>query len=178
MKIIAFAGSSSIESINKKLATWTASLFEGYDTEVLDLNDFEIPIYSIDKEKANGIPEEIKAFSGKLAQADLIILSLAEHNGAYSAAFKNVFDWASRIPDTKVFQGKPLFLMATSPGGRGGATVLATAKNNLPHSGASIAATFSLPGFYDNFDAEKGITNEEFLAQMQSAVKDVLANIA
>ncbi|RYX80586.1 NADPH-dependent FMN reductase, partial [bacterium] len=41
MKIIAFAGSSSKNSINKKLAIYTSSLFKDADVEVLDLNDYE-----------------------------------------------------------------------------------------------------------------------------------------
>jgi len=35
MKIIAFAGSPSKNSINKKLATYAASLFENADVEVI-----------------------------------------------------------------------------------------------------------------------------------------------
>ena len=40
MKIIAFGGSNSTQSINKRLATYASSLFENADVEVLDLNDF------------------------------------------------------------------------------------------------------------------------------------------
>jgi len=44
-KIIAFGASSSKTSINKKLATYAAHLFEGATVEVLDLNDYEMPIF-------------------------------------------------------------------------------------------------------------------------------------
>lgn len=178
MKIIAFAGSSSRESINKKLVTWVSTQFEA-DVEILDLNDFEVPIYSIDKEKASGIPDKINTFSEKLAGCDLILLSLAEHNGAYSSAFKNVFDWASRIKDVSVFHNKPMFLMATSPGGRGGSTVLDIAKNRFEFNGGKVIETFSLPGFHDNFDTEKGITKMEYrtvLEQKLLVVKSALNN--
>jgi NAD(P)H-dependent FMN reductase len=40
MKIIAFGASPSKNSINKKLATYAAHLFEN-EVEVLDLNDFK-----------------------------------------------------------------------------------------------------------------------------------------
>ncbi|MBL0101186.1 MAG: NAD(P)H-dependent oxidoreductase [Saprospiraceae bacterium] len=30
-----------------------------------------------------------------IALCDLLIISLAEHNGSYSASFKNILDWAS-----------------------------------------------------------------------------------
>ena len=48
--------------------------------------------------------------------------------------------------------------MATSPGGRGGATVLEAAVNYFPFLGANVVADFSLPSFFDNF-SENGITN-------------------
>lgn len=170
MKIIAFAGSSSSESINKKLVRWASTQFDA-EVELLDLNDFEVPIYSIDKEKANGIPASIKVFSEKLAEGDLILLSLAEHNGAYSSAFKNIFDWASRIPDTKAFHDKPMFLMATSPGARGGSTVLEIAKNRFQFNGGNVLETFSLPSFNENFNLEEGITNSELRESFNEKVK-------
>ncbi len=85
--------------------------------------------------KRNGIPEGASKFSSLLDNYDGFILSLAEHNGSYAAAFKNIFDWSSRV-ERNVFRDKPLLLMATSPGGRGGATVLNAAATSFPHMGA------------------------------------------
>ncbi len=171
MKIIAFAGSNSQNSINKKLATYAASLFEIAEVEVLDLNDFQMPIFGVDIEKEIGQHPLAKAFLEKIATADILVVSLAENNGNYSVAFKNVFDWCSRI-GAKVFQDKPMLLMAASPGGRGGASVLGIAKNALPRYGADIKAVFSLPSFNDNFDVEKGvISNEELDEKLKEIVK-------
>ncbi|MEP5132751.1 NADPH-dependent FMN reductase, partial [Nonlabens ulvanivorans] len=50
MKITAFAGSNSKTSINKRLVTYTASLFNQPDTTVLDLNDYDMPLYGMDLE--------------------------------------------------------------------------------------------------------------------------------
>jgi chromate reductase len=171
MKIIAFGGSPSKNSINKKLATYAADLFENAEVEVLDLNDFEMPLFSVDIEKEIGQHELAKAFLVKIASADFLVVSLAENNGNYSAAFKNVFDWCSRIT-VKVFQEKPMLLMATSPGGRGGASVLEIAKNAFPRYGAIIKAVFSLPSFNDNFDVENAkISNPELDTQLKEIVK-------
>ena len=41
--IIAFAGSNSRSSINKKLATYASNMINGEQVEVLDLNDYELP---------------------------------------------------------------------------------------------------------------------------------------
>ncbi|QRM90049.1 NADPH-dependent FMN reductase [Lacinutrix sp. WUR7] len=158
-KIIAFAGSNSKESINKQLAIYAANLVEDANVDVLDLNDFELPLYGIDLETAHGIPENAKAFLEKIKSSDGIVLSLAEHNGAYATAFKNIFDWMSRM-DGKLWNNKPMLLMATSPGARGGATVLEIAKGRFPFMGGNIIADFSLPSFNDNFVDGK-IINEE-----------------
>jgi chromate reductase len=171
MKIIAFGGSPSKNSINKKLATYAASLFENAEVEVLDLNDFQMPLFSVDIEVTIGQHPLAKAFLEKIASADILVVSLAENNGNYSVAFKNVFDWCSRI-GAKVFQEKPMLLMATSPGARGGASVLEIAKSAFPRYGADIKATFSLPSFNDNFDAEIGkISNKELDNQLKEIVK-------
>lgn len=172
MKILVFAGSSSKKSINKKLATFTSTLFSSKNINIIDLNDFEMPIFSEDKEK-HGIPTEATQFAKHIDDSDIIILSLAEHNGAYTAAFKNIFDWVSRIPNRTVFQDKPILLMATSEGQRGGQFVLEMAKNRFPFNGGVILDTFSLPKFSENFSTEKGITNAILLEELKSKVKKI-----
>ncbi|AWG23151.1 NADPH-dependent FMN reductase [Flavobacterium faecale] len=172
MKIIAFAASSSKNSINKKLATYAASLFDNAQVEVLDLNDFEMPNFSVDVEVQIGQHQMAQAFLNKIASADVLVVSMAEHNGNYSATFKNIFDWCTRI-QKEVFQHKPMLLMATSPGGRGGASVLEIAKAAFPRFGTELKGVFSLPNFNDNFNEENGvISNPEF----DKELKDIVAN--
>ena len=171
-KIIAFGGSSSKNSINKQLATYAANLFPNAYVEVLDLNEYDMPVFSVDREKENGIPSLAQEFYTKIGEADFIVLSLAEHNGAYSSAFKNILDWASRI-DAKTFQQKPMLLLATSPGARGGGTVLDIAAKRFPFQGADVKGSFSLPTFYDNFDAVNGIINPELKKQLLKIIDSI-----
>ena len=56
-KILAFGASSSKKSINKRLAVYVAHRIPNADVNVLDLNDYEMPIYSIDRENEDGIPD-------------------------------------------------------------------------------------------------------------------------
>ena len=173
MKIIAFGGSPSKNSINKKLATYAASLFTNAEVEILDLNNFQMPLFTVDLEAEIGQHELAKAFLAKIESADFLVVSLAENNGNYSAAFKNIFDWCSRITP-KVFQEKPMLLLATSPGARGGASVLEIAKTAFPRYGADIKATFSLPNFNANFDIEKlEISNSELDNQLKEIIKNL-----
>ena len=168
-KIIAFGASSSKQSINKQLATFAANQFQNVSVEILDLNDYEMPIFSVDKEKENGIHPLAQEFYSKLGSADLIIISFAEHNGNYSTAFKNILDWTSRI-NAKTFQEKPMLLLATSPGARGGSSVLDIASKRFPFQGGIVKGSFSLPSFYENFDVINGIIHPEYKNQLLEIV--------
>ena len=178
MKVIAFGASSSRKSINKLLAAHAAHLVaqanESTEIEVLDLNDFEMPLFSQDKEQELGQPETAKAFFNKLGESDAIIISFAEHNGSYTAAYKNLFDWASRI-NQKVFQNKPMLLLSTSPGPGGAGSVLAAASGSAPYFDGKVKASLSIPSFYDNFDMENDqLSNEDYQQQLATAVASLL----
>ena len=170
MKIIAFAASTHTKSINKQLVNYACQLLDKVNVEVLDLNDYELPLYSQDKEAELGHPQLAKDFLAKLGESDGIIISFAEHNGSYSVAYKNIFDWCSRI-EPKVFQNKPMVLLSTSPGSMGGASVLAAAVNSAPYFDGVVKASLSTPSFYDNFDVDKqALTHEELNEQFKDAV--------
>lgn len=171
-KIIAFGASSSKTSINKQLATYAANLFKNAEVEVLDLNDYEMPLFSVDREKENGIHTLAHQFYDKIGSADFIVISFAEHNGNFSTAFKNLLDWSSRI-NAKTFQEKPVLLLATSPGARGGASVLDIATKRFPFQGATVKGSFSLPTFYENFDVVHGIINSEYKNQLEEIINSI-----
>lgn len=174
MKVLAFAASSSSKSINKQLASYAASLIEGAEVELLDINDYEMPIFSQDKEELLGQPQEAQSFYKKIGAADAIIISYAEHNGSYTAAYKNLFDWTSRI-DQKLFQSKPMVLLATSPGPGGASNVLNSAVTSAPYFAGEVKASLSIPSFFDNFDMkDQSITSELFLTKLKEAVSTLI----
>ncbi len=178
MKILAFGASNSRESINKIFAEYTAKQFTGAELEVLDLNDYEMPIFSVDREKHDGIPALALRFAEKIDAADLLIISFAEHNSTYTTAFKNVFDWVSRIKDRKHFGEKPVFALATATGPGGGKHVVAAFETRAKSSGATVLQSFVLPKYKETFDTEKGIIDEEKNAEFQeklTAVKNFFA---
>lgn len=178
MKLLAFAASNSKKSINKQLVSYAASLVEGAEVEVLDLNDYELPLYSADREAELGKPELALAFVAKIAASDAVMISFAEHNGSYSAAYKNLFDWSSRIVP-KVFQDKPMVLLATSPGARGGASVLAAATGSAPYFAGHVKASLAVPSFHENFDVERGeLRNAGLKAQLTDAVNRLTELVA
>lgn len=168
-KIVAIGGSNSKKSINKTIATYAAKQIDNAEVIVVDLNDYELPLYGIDRETESGFPDDVKRLNDLLDASDGLVISLAEHNGSYSVAFKNAFDWLSRL-NKEVWKNKPMLLMACSPGGRGGSSVLQAAKSSFPHLGGNIVADFSLPSFYDNF-SENGLNNEELNAELNQKIK-------
>jgi NAD(P)H-dependent FMN reductase len=178
MKVLAFAASNSSKSINKQLVAHAADILKSeviddVEIEFLDLNDYEMPIYSSDREEASGIPDLAHQFAAKIGDTGAILISYAEHNGNYSAAYKNIFDWASRIGG-KVYQGKAMVILATSPGQGGAGTVLGLAKTSAPFFGADVKASLSIPSFYDVFDMEKGVIHD---AGLQKQLRDTLASL-
>ncbi len=176
MKILAFAASNSTQSINRQLVSYASTLIEDADIEVLDINDYEMPLYSSDREAAHGIPDEAYRFYQKIGAADALLISFAEHNGSYTAAYKNLYDWTSRI-DMEVYQNKPTVMLSTSPGAGGAANVLATATKSAPFFGADLRASMSVPSFYDNFDAESGRFGDGSLAKKLRATVSHLAAV-
>lgn len=167
-KILVFGASTSSTSINKQLANFAGGLLKKTDFLLIDLNDYPMPIYSIDEEKVNGFSKKTKEFAQLFKDFDGFIISLAEHNGSFTTAFKNMFDWLSRI-DIKFFQNKPLLLMATSPGSRGGRSVLDHASACFLRHGTSKIVSFSLPNFYTNFEENK-VKHINFLEDLKEKV--------
>lgn len=170
MKIIVFGASYSKQSINKQFAEFAARQFNDATIEVLDLNQYNLPLFTVDVETEIGSPAPVKAFLDKLEEADLLIISMAEHNGSYTAAFKNLFDWTSRLK-MKLFEHKNILLLATSPGPRGAISVLEATKKRFPIHGGNIIASFSLPNFDSNFDSQKGIVNAALKQEFDSVIK-------
>ena len=172
-KILALGASTSSKSINRQLAVHAANQVTDAEVTDLDLRSYDLPIYSADEEETNGAPADAQKFLDAIRAHDGIAISMAEHNGSYTAAFKNLYDWTSRI-EQKVWSDKPMLLLATSPGGRGGATVLGAAEATFSRMGAKSVATFSLPSFYENF-GENGVQEADLAAGLKKAIAEFAA---
>jgi chromate reductase len=169
-KIVAFGATNSRKSINKKLASYAANLIENAEVTVLDLNDFEMPIYSPDRQEEEGVPEKAKLFKKYIVEADGIIISFAEYNGSYTAAFKNIMDWIS-VLGRDMWGKSPMLLMATSPGPRGAVVVLEAAVSRFKYVGDNPIFSFSLPSFDKNFVEGCGIVNKELFAEFNEQLE-------
>ncbi len=180
MKILAWTVSNSHTSINGQLIAHAARLIEegllgDATVEVLDVNDFEMPFYRPDRDEA-GIPAEAHQFFEAIGAADALVISFAEHNGHYPAIYKNLFDWMSRI-ETQVYQGKPAVFFSSSPGSKGGGSVMKAALDSSQWFGSDVKASLSVPKFYENFDSDKGeFRNAEMGAEFRTALSSLAVN--
>lgn len=176
---LCFGASTSILSINKQLAVYAWSYIQknflnDISLQTVDLNNYLMPLYSVDREQKKGIPIQAVAFRQLLKKHDWIIVSFAEHNGSYTSAFKNLLDWWSRY-SWDFWEWKVLFVLATSPGKRWWLSVLESALQRIPRMGGTIGASFSLPSFYEHFSTTSGITDIELHKNFEVQAKQFLS---
>ena len=169
MKILAFSSSNSQKSINKQLVQYAAKQLPSHSVDIIDIQSYSLPMYSIDLEETDGIPPAASELRSKISLYDGLLISHAEHNGSYTAVFKNTLDWLSRI-DRDIFQQKKMVLLATSPGAGGAKNVLEFALKSAPHFGADVVGSFSLPSFQKNF-ANGEIKDTDLKAGLLSALQ-------
>lgn len=173
MKLLLIPATNSRAGINRQLLQYVerrvhAGLLPGATVELVDLNDYELPIYSVERQAESGVPQLAKDLFTKIGEADAVVVSFAEHNGSYSAAWKNIYDWMSRH-DMGVYQGRKVAMLATAPGPRGGSGVLETASRAAPFFGGELVGSLSVPSFFENFDPERGeLTNVELSNQLDA----------
>jgi len=155
--ILTFSASNSSNSINRQLLNAAVSKIAGQEVQETDIRDYPMPMYSTDLELQQGFPETAKVLRAQFAQADAFIFSIPEHNGSMPAVFKNVIDWLSRLADQEnpLFASKPVLLLSTAPGPRGGMTNLQTLTQIMPFWGADVRGSFSLGSFQEHLSEGK-----------------------
>lgn len=149
IKTIAFVGSNSSKSINKQL---TLSLLNAKkNIEFIDIQNWNIPMYSEDAQINDGFPSLIIELANKITNSNKIIITVNEHNSNVSAFTKNIFDWLSRYAK-KLFLDKDILILSTSNGQRGGLSANEIAVGFCSRNGANSVEGFTFPAFSQNFD--------------------------
>lgn len=137
-----------------------------------------MPIYSIDREQDGGIPAPAQAFYDQIGSANAILVSFAERNGFVTAAWKNIFDWMSRI-DAKLWQDKPVVFLVARPGRRAGQNVLDSQKLLAPHFGADLRGTLGIGKWSEAWDTDsKRLVQTEDVAALDDVLKTLLPQSA
>ena len=144
-RILAFSGSAREGSFNHQLVCIAArgAQVAGSDVTIINLGDYNMPIFNQDIEAKQGMPEGAKQFKQLLSEHDGFLIASPEYNGACSPLLTNAITWASRSnsPDEvplSAYSGKFCSIMATAPGMSGGSRGLVTFRMLLNHLGVTV----------------------------------------
>ena len=143
-KILAFAGSTRTDSFNKKLIKIAATGAREADADVtiIDLCDFQMPIYDGDLEIKDGLPSSARKLKDIMLAHQGLLISSPEYNSSISGVLKNTIDWTSRQSDGEsplaCFKDKVAGLMSASPGGLGGLRGLVHVRAILENIGVMV----------------------------------------
>lgn len=177
-KILAFAGSNNSQSVNRQLLQWVVDQLPKESVTFVSLENYQLPMFGQDLEREQGSPELAKELREIFNQHDAFIVASPEHNSMMPAVLKNAFDWLSRTKindDDSIFNDKPVLLLSTSPGGRGGMTNLQNMANILPYWGAKIKGQYSLPSFYQEFS--NGQPSEEHAQKLNDLIENFVKDL-
>ncbi|HIA72594.1 MAG TPA: NADPH-dependent oxidoreductase [Phycisphaerales bacterium] len=174
-KILAFAGSTRKDSVNKRLAKIAilAADKAGAETTFIDLHDYNMPLYSEDLLAEHGMPDGVIAFKEMLKNHNGFLISSPEYNGSLTGTLKNAIDWATIKADGEermaCWNGKIAGLLSASPGGLGGIRGLHHLRTILAGIG-----TFVLPNHLavgnstTNLQNDEQITDEKLQQQVEN----------
>lgn len=172
MKTIAFAGSNSSKSINKQL---TLALLKNHpEVDFIDIQNWNIPLYSEDIQNNEGFPDLINSLAEKITQANKVIITVNEHNSNVSAFMKNILDWLSRH-SKKIFSEKEILVLSTSNGQRGGLSANEFTVSFCSRNGSEDVQGFTFPAFSENFDVtSQQISNSERKDEFESLISNFI----
>ncbi|MEH2270925.1 MAG: NAD(P)H-dependent oxidoreductase [Nostoc sp.] len=160
-KILAFAGSTRIDSYNKKLVKIAAAGAKAAGAEVtyIDLRDLPLPLFDEDLEAQEGLPANARTFKDLLISHQGLLIASPEYNSSLTAVLKNAIDWASRPAPNEAplaaFAGKVASIMSASPGALGGLRGLVHLRSILGNIKVLVLPDqIALPKAYEAFNAD------------------------
>lgn len=171
MKFLAICGSLRKHSTNMGLLRYAqAHAPEGVEFIIADIS--AVPFYNTD---ITVKPASVLKLFEQIAAADALVLGCPEYNYSVAPALKNALDWASREPDNKLLNGKPVAIM-----GSGGGMGTSRAQYHLRQSCVYLNLhPLNKPEVFANaftnmFDSEGNLTEvkvqENIVAQLKALV--------
>jgi chromate reductase len=167
--IAVIAGSLRKESFTLKIANAMAKLApDTLKLEVVTLHG--ISFFNQDLEAQP--PADWVAFREKIQKSAGVIFVTPEYNRAIPGVLKNAIDVASRPYGKSSFLGKPIGIVANSPGPLGGVSAAKTLQNILPGISGPIMGQpeIYLNGVGDGFDAKGELIKES----LQTVIKQYI----
>jgi NAD(P)H-dependent FMN reductase len=136
MKIAIISGSVRLGRKSHRVALY----FKNYisenklaEVEILDLNEYQFPVFEERLRLMNNPSEKVKEFAAKIVSADGVILVTPEYNGGYPASVKNIIDLLYAE-----WKRKPIAIATASDGMFGGSQVITSLVFSLWKIGAWV----------------------------------------
>ncbi len=174
-KLLGISGALRADSTNSKLLREAARLY-GADSYVeANLN---IPLYDGDLESNSGIPEEVKLLVQQIAEADAVLISTPEYNGAVTGVLKNALDWISRHWE-KPLVDKPTALMSAAAGRAGGVRAQTMLRSCLVafRPRITLAPEVGIADSGNAFDDNGQFTNERYAASVTTLMDTLKTDV-
>ncbi|AXH14759.1 NADPH-dependent FMN reductase [Malaciobacter mytili] len=112
----------------------------GYEAELINLVDLDLPLYSTVEEERNGLPTQALELANKILNLNAFIVVAPEYNGVMPPVLNNAMAWTSRsTKDWRDAFNEKVVALATHSGG-GGAKGLQAMRIMFQHLGANILA--------------------------------------
>ncbi len=180
-KLLAFAGSVRRDSFNARLARLAAreARAAGAEAVVVDLADFDLPLYNGDLEADEGLPAGALELKALFLSCHGFLIASPEYNGSISPLLKNAIDWVSRPvsgqPSLVWFTGKVAGLLAASPGPLGGLRGLVHVRQILSGIGVIVApAQYAVGRAGSAFDADGTLAEDPHGAAVRRVVRETV----
>lgn len=178
-KLLFFAGSARRGSLNQKLARKAAKIAEdkGAEVTVIDLKDFQMPLYDGDLEADEGLPENAIKLKKLFVEHDGFYIASPEYNSSFSALLKNTLDWISR-PHEKdevllsAFNGKTAAIGSIAPGALGGLRGLVPLRMMLSNIAVHVVPNQVAISFgFEAFDDEDELKDERHVQMLGASIE-------
>lgn len=179
-RILALSGSARKESLNRKLLAVAveAARAAGAEVTLLDLNEYEMPLYHGDLEDEKGMPEKAQKLVKLISEHAGLLIASPEYNAGLTPLLTNTIDWCTRA-DENPFIGKVAAIVSASPGQLGGIRSQQLARQLLTHLGSHVVPlTCILPHADKAFDAQGRLTDERHQKSVKAIAELLVATTA
>ncbi|TDP88361.1 NAD(P)H-dependent FMN reductase [Aquabacterium commune] len=187
-RLLVISGSARTGSLNSELAELAAHKARalGAETSTVDLRALGLPVFDADLLQAQGMPQGALQLRDWMAQHDGVLLASPEYNALPTPLFINAFDWLSVVQaegeapsGTGATAGKPVGLLAASPGALGGIRALPIVRTYLSTNFAMVVVPeqLALPLADQQLSAERADRERLAKPELDAVLDRLVASV-
>ncbi len=175
--VVAICGSLRRNSLNRRLLEAAIRLAPA-ELDIAVQHIDRIPPYNADLEK-DTLPVAVRRLKQAVDDSQGLLLVTPEYNASIPGVLKNALDWASRPAFRSPLVGKPVAMMAGTPGRRGAQRALDELRQVLQSTLAEpLALALDVPQIHEKLRGHEIVNDElaasvsRLMAQLAAALRD------